>query len=222
MRLQGRVLFSVAMAAAIALTAHVGAAQTCQGTASWAAGATQVGAGITTGNYETILGAGFGYGGAEPIFLRAGFEHSSTDNDGSANGGTAQVGYQIQPESMPNFQVCPAATFGYWKYSWPDDFSENDNMIKVGLSVGSEVSQSETFALVPFGAFSFVRYGWSYTEFGEDFSSSDTGFHLDLGAGLLFNGKYLVRPMVTIPASFEGHKTAFGVSGYVSVGNPAG
>jgi hypothetical protein len=216
----------VAMAVSVALSAPSAVAQHCLGMAAFSAGAMQLGAKFesasyddgTSGSYtESTYGADFGYGAKSPLFLRAGIEHTSDEFDETANGFSVGGGWAIQPASAPKLQVCPQATFGYSSWDFGDGFTEKDNMIKVGLGAGVSASQSESFELVPYASLSFVRFGWS----SDEYSDSETGYHFDLGAGLVFNKKFTVRPMVRVPMSLEGHNTAFGVAASLSFGSPA-
>jgi len=196
-------------------------AQSCAGTASFAAGRMRVGAGATFGDGAQAFGAQLAAGQAKGAFAGATLSRVDIDdvNEGAtAFGGTAGYGYDVA--STHAVQLCPTVGFGYT--SGPKFESAGGSLdfgarsLSAGVSLGGVLTSTSTLSVVPFAGLSYVNQHSTMElrpasgEASEESSSEDFAL-LDLGAGFVLNQVMTIRPMVSLPMGLEDAKTSYGI-----------
>lgn len=209
---------TVVLAAAGAAPAS---AQSCAGTASFAAGRMRVGAGATFGDGAQAFGAQFAAGQTKGAFAGATLSRVDIDdvNEGAmAFDGTVGYGYDVAPAHA--VQMCPMVGFGYT--SGPNFDSPDGSLdlgmrsLSAGVSFGGVLTSTPAMSVVPFAGLSYMnqRSTMKLSAVGDPTmkeSSTEDFALLELGAGFVLNQTMTVRPMVSVPMGLEDGKAAYGI-----------
>lgn len=207
-------------AAALALLSLAAAplhAQRCLGFPGFGGQPLRVDGVLTTGGNVTTLGADLAFGQAEGAFGSVGLGVADFDNtDESALLVSGSIGTQMQlgtpTRSSSGAQLCPVASLEYQNGPNVANIDITALRLRGGVSLGTSLPMTETLRLAPFGTFSvgFVRSSVD-TPAGGD-SDSEVGGILDLGAGLVFNNRFTIRPSVNVPIGFDDSDARFGLA----------
>lgn len=207
-------------AAALALLTIAAAplqAQRCLGFPGFGGQPLRLGGEITTGDDVTTLGANLAFGQAAGAFASVGL--GMADADGVSGTGllvNGMVGTQIaagtRSGTSAGLQLCPVASIEYQSGPNVGDLDVSGLILRGGVSLGTSLPMTSTIALAPFGTASIAYARASVSSGTFDGSDSDVGGVIDLGAGLLFNNRFTIRPKVEIPIGFDDSSARFGVS----------
>jgi hypothetical protein len=193
--------------AAVCLSAGSLTAQTCNGTASFDAGKTRVGAGIRMPDGGTIFDGEFAASSSTGLF--GGATIALLDPSGPADGSTVFGGFlgkSMHVDAKKTISMCPQ---GYVQ------FGENStNAFGVGVSFGRSFAQT-SFDIVPFGSATLSRDDYGLTD--------DMNLTLQGGAGFVLSKKWTIRPYLTLPLTdfgplVSGNDSVFGVMAYLNLG----
>ena len=217
----GRLSLVAALALVAASTAE---AQLCAGTASYTTGKLQVGGQMLSNDDYSSYGVGLNLGTARGLY--GGAQIGSNDYDFIDESGMwigAAGGYQMRP-ARQGFQICPVASLNLGM--GPDDIQGSGvdmsaRQFSAGAIIGMVAHRARNFQIIPTGGLSIVNWNVTMDSPAGSESESDTFFALDLGAGLLFNQVWTIRPMLSIPfgADDRDESIALGVS--YNFGRPA-
>jgi hypothetical protein len=198
---------SVAAAALSLLAALPAEAQLCAGAAPFTAGRMQVGGSLTTNDDYSSYGLGLNWGTARGFW--GGPQIANNDYDffnesGLWIGGSG--GYQLRP-ARKGYQICPVASLGFGL--GPDNIggSETDMSVRqfsAGAIIGMVAHRDRDFHIIPTGGLSIVNTKVTLEASGASEDVTDTFFALDLGAGIVFNSVWTIRPMLSIPFGDDG------------------
>jgi hypothetical protein len=202
-------------------------AQTCLGNASFDVHPVRLGGFLGSTNDVSTLGLDVNFGQREGAFGGVGvgltqFDDDDLDEDATTISGS--LGYQIPlgttRRSGP--QVCPIGVVGYT--IGPDVGNVDTRILTLqgGFSLGAPVTLTPSVRLTPFGALSLLHQRLSLSDDGSDdeFNESESGGILNLGAGLIFNDRFTIRPSLDIPIGFDESDTGFSLTLGLSFGGP--
>ena len=198
---------SVAAVVSLIFAAQSANAQLCAGAASFTTGRMQAGGQLLSNDDYSSYGVGLGVGNARGLF--GGAQIANNDYDFVDESGLwlgASGGYQMQP-SKTGFQVCPVASVGFGM--GPDNIggSETDlsvREISAGAIIGKLVHREGSLQVIPTGGLSFVSTKVTLDAPGASEDVSDTFFALNVGAGLVVNSVWTIRPMLSLPFGADG------------------
>jgi hypothetical protein len=202
----GRLSIIAAFSLIAALPAH---AQLCAGTASYTTGRMQVGGQLVSNDAYSSYGVGMSVGNARGLY--GGVQLANNDYDFIDESGLALGvggGYQLRPAKQ-GFQICPVATLGIGL--GPDNIGGSDTdmstfQFTAGAVIGMVAHRSGNFQIIPTGGLSLVNSKVTLSAPGGSVEDSETFFALDLGAGLIFNSVWTIRPMLSLPMGADGRE----------------
>lgn len=205
---------------ASAVSATNALAQSCEGSASFAAGPARVGAGFAVTDGLKTYGVNGAIGQQMGWYGSASVARVSYDNaDASAVGMGVNAGYAMNVTTDKKVQFCPQAGFMY--QSGPDvgGISASAHAFDVGGSFGTVMKASPTLDFVPFAGAQYIN-ATSKIDGGPSFS--DDYANINVGAGFVLNRLWTIQPMVTFPVGLEGAKSTFQIGvGYSFGGSTA-
>ena len=217
------------LAAAVVLPAAALDAQTCLGLASFDTHPVRIGASVGSQDDLTSLGLNVNFGQRQGAFGGVGvgltqFDDEDLDEDATTISGS--LGYQIplgtNTRSSRGPQVCPIGAVGYT--IGPDVGNVDTRVLSLqgGFALGAPVDLTPAVRLTPFGALSLLHQRLSVTSDDDDgeFNDNESGGLLDIGAGLIFNDRFTIRPSVNIPIGFDRSDTGFSLTLGLSFGGP--
>jgi hypothetical protein len=194
--------------AAVFLSAGELSAQTCNGTASFAAGKTRIGAGIRMPDGATVFDGEFAASSSTGLFGGATIAlidpESALADQSTVFGGF--LGKSMTLDAKKTVAMCPQ---GYVQ------FGENStNSFGFGVSFGRSFPQT-SFDIVPFGSATLSRDDYGATD--------DMNLTLQGGAGFVLSKKWTIRPYLTLPLTDSGQLTnggdsVFGIMAYLNLG----
>ena len=193
---------SVAAVASLIFAAQSASAQLCAGAASFTTGRMQAGGQLLSNDDYSSYGIGLNVGTARGLY--GGGAIANNDYDFVNESGLwigAGGGYQLRP-SKTGFQICPVAAIGFGM--GPDNIggSETDLSVRemsAGAIIGKVVHREGSMQVIPTGGLSLVSTKVSLDSPAGSEDVSDTFFALNVGAGLVFNSVWTIRPMLTLP-----------------------
>lgn len=203
-----------AIATALLVGASAAQAQTCLGTATFAAGGMRAGVEATFDDGASAYGASLAFGGVTGTFASIDASLFDFDEfDESAYGIGGQVGLQMPVAAMVGAQFCPLLQAAYvFGPNFEDsgfDIESNSLLASAGVGFGVPFQLAETAGLVPFGT-ARLAYGRTSVEIdGESDSDSDTYGLIGLGAGLVLNQRITLRPSIEFPLGLDDSDPTF-------------
>ena len=211
----GRLSVVAALSLVAALPAN---AQLCAGTASYTTGRMQVGGQFLSNDDYSSYGVGLNVGNARGVYggvAVANNDYDFIDESGVVLG--VGGGYQLRPAKQ-GFQICPVAALAIGL--GPDNIGgSNTDMstrqFSAGALIGMVAHRSGTFQLIPTGGVSIVNSKVTLSApGGNNADDSETYLALDLGAGLVFNSVWTIRPMLSLPMGADNREesVSLGVS----------
>jgi hypothetical protein len=211
----GRLSIIAAFSLIAALPAH---AQLCAGTASYTSGRMQVGGQFLSNDDYSSYGVGLAMGNARGLY--GGVNVANNDYDFIDESGMVigvGGGYQMRP-ARQGFQICPAASLAIGL--GPDNIGgTNTDMstfqFSAGALIGMVAHRSGNFQLIPTGGLAIVNSKVSLSvPGGGSAEDSETYLAIDLGAGLVFNSVWTIRPMLSLPMGADNREesVSLGVS----------
>jgi hypothetical protein len=227
-RLPPRVrLAACLLSAATLLPASSAFAQTCLGNATFDVHPVRIGGSVSSGNDVTDLGLNVNFGQRQGAFGGVGVGLSQFDDDVSSEDATTitgSLGYQVPLGTTPRRggpQVCPIGVVGYTIGPDVGNIDTRVLTLQGGFAIGAPVTLTPAVRLSPFGALSLVHQRLSISdEDDNEFDDSESGGLLNIGAGLIFNDRFTIRPSIDIPLGFDGSDTGFTLSLGLSFGGP--
>lgn len=211
----GRLSIIAAFSLIAALPAH---AQLCAGTASYTTGRMQAGGQFLSNDDYSAYGVGLNVGNARGVY--GGVQVANYDYDFlNESGLTIGVGggYQMRPAKQ-GFQICPVAALGIGL--GPDNIAgSNTDMstfqFSAGALIGLVAHRSGNMQIIPTGGLSIVNSKFTLSSpGGANTEDSETFLAIDLGAGLVFNSVWTIRPMLSLPMGADNREesVSLGVS----------
>ncbi len=185
-------------------------AQTCQGLLTFAQAPTRVRADALFTTDNRIFGVGLSKG-TENLFGSGGLLiHQFSGDSGTDLGFFGNVGKELTMSSSKKYSVCPTGTIAYVGFD-----GGSNVLVNVGASVGYPLATSGTTQIIPTGAVSL-----SHDRIGSDFggSFSETFLNLQVGVGLIFNGKMSLQPQVVLPIGSDLADPTFAVDFLYKIG----
>src|SRR5919109_1535023 len=198
----------LSVAAVFALLAALPAdAQLCAGAASFTTGRMQVGGQLVSNDGYSSYGVGLNVGTARGLW--GGGQIANNDYDFVDESGLwigVGGGYQLRP-ARKGFQICPVAAIGFGL--GPDDIGGSGADMSVrqfsaGAIIGMVAHRDKDFQIIPTGGLSIVSSKVTIEAGGVSDDVSDTFFSLDLGAGIVFNSVWTIKPMLSLPFGDDG------------------
>jgi hypothetical protein len=178
----------------------------------------QVGGQFVSNDAYSSYGVGLNVGNARGLY--GGVHLANNDYDFVNESGLAigvGGGYQTRPAKQ-GFQICPVAamTIGLG----PDNIGgSNTDMstfqFSAGALIGLVAHRSGNMQIIPTGGLSVVNSKVTISApGGSNAEDSETFFALDLGAGLVFNSVWTIRPMLSLPMGADNREesVSLGVS----------
>jgi hypothetical protein len=138
------------------------------------------------------------------------------DLDASAVGVNLSGGYELRAlDSDRRFRLCPVANVQH--LFGPNDINGSgvdysETTYGFGADLGVLASETESMQLIPTAGLGFNILNWSIEGGGGQIDDTETFFNLDLGVGMVFNGRMAVHPFVSIPMGLEGADASFGIT----------
>jgi hypothetical protein len=211
----GRLSIIAAFSLIAALPAH---AQLCAGTASYTTGRMQVGGQFVSNDAYSSYGVGLNVGNARGVY--GGVQLANNDYDFVDESGLVigvGGGYQMRPAKQ-GFQICPVAALHIGL--GPDDIGgSNTDMstfqFSAGALIGMVAHRSGNLQIIPTGGLSITNSKVTLSApGGENAEDSETYLGIDLGAGLVFNSVWTIRPMLSLPMGADNREesVSLGVS----------
>ena len=203
-------------------------AQTCLGNASFDTHPVRLGGSLGSTNDVTSLGLDVNFGQRQGAFGGVGvgltqFDEDEIEEDATTISGS--LGYQIPlgtTRSSRGPQVCPIGVVGYT--IGPDIGNVDTRILTLqgGFALGAPVTLAPAVRLTPFGALSLLHQRLSISDDDNDdeMNESQSGGILNLGAGLIFNDRFTIRPSLDIPIGFDNSDTGFSLTLGLSFGGP--
>ena len=192
-------------------------AQLCAGTASFTTGRMQAGGQFLSNDDYSSYGVGLAVGNARGLY--GGVQLANNDYDFVNESGLAVGvggGYQMRPAKQ-GFQICPVASMVIGL--GPDNIGgSNTDMSTFQLSAGALIGlvahRSGNMQIIPTGGLSLVNQKVTLSAPGGSADDSETFFAIDLGAGLVFNQVWTIRPMLSLPMGADNREesVSLGVS----------
>lgn len=203
------------MLALVALTAGQARAQYCSGMPSFVGQPFQASVSGMFNDQATQFQGGLGYG-ANAFFGSVGVGVVNLDDlDASAVGVGVAGGYELRAlDSDRRIRLCPVASvhhlFGPNDIEGSGvDYSETN--YGFGLNLGVLATEGEHLQLIPTAGVGFNYLSWSLQGGGLEFDDNETYFNLDVGMGMVFNGRMGLQPFVSIPIGLEDADASFGI-----------
>jgi hypothetical protein len=220
-------LAACTLAAAALLPAARLQAQSCLGLSTFDNHPVRIGASVGSENDVTNLGLNVNFGQRQGAFGGVGvgltqFDDDDIDEDATTISGS--LGYQIplgtNTRSSRGPQVCPIAAVGYT--IGPDVGNLDTRILSLqgGFALGAPVELTPAVRLTPFGALSLLHQRATFSVGDDDDTVSESGGLLDLGAGLIFNDRFTIRPSLNVPIGFDNSDTGLTLSLGLSFGGP--
>ena len=221
---------------ALGAVAPVVSSQTCLGLPSFASGVVQLSGRLLTGNDRTSVGGGLAAGVGNGVFggvvggvLTYDDElKSSTGLDGNTSTIAGILGFE-RPLGFGTpgrrAKVCPVAGglmgFGPENPATGEDAELLEGF--AGFSVGARFGGSRpAFDLVPtvLGAAIYQKFDPQGDENagGLEPDDTETGGLFEIGLGLVFNGRFGILPLVSIPIGFDNTDPTFGLRVAINFG----
>jgi hypothetical protein len=123
------------------------------------------------------------------------------DQSSTLLGGRA--GAQFTYEMDRPIHVCPVFTLSRAWASDVDDFDVSTTTFAFGADVGVLVAESGNMQVIPTAGLYFGRAGLKVDFDGEEIvDESETGGLFNVGVGLLFNQRFSVTPLISVPFGF--------------------
>lgn len=194
------------------------AAQTCAGMPSFASGPMQVSAGGSFADGASSFAGSFGYGQPKGLYGKASIGSTSYDAfDGSSFDFGVAGGYQIPLQMSRTAELCPVASLSLG--SGPNDIlgtgvDMSSRTFAFGAAMGAMLGTNPQMRIVPNASFQFAN---TRVEL-DDVSGSESYALLTLGTGFVFNSRYSLNPVISIPMGFDGADASFGLSGAINFG----
>jgi hypothetical protein len=193
-------------------------AQLCAGTASFTTGRMQAGGQFLSNDDYSSYGVGLAVGNARGLY--GGVQLANNDYDFVNESGLAigvGGGYQLRPAKQ-GFQICPVASMVIGL--GPDNIGgSNTDMstfqFSAGALIGMVAHRSGNLQIIPTGGLSIVNSKVTISApGGNNAEDSETYFGIDLGAGLVFNQVWTIRPMLSLPMGADNREesVSLGVS----------
>ena len=203
------------------LLASVASAQICFGDPSFSAGRVQLSGSADFGQDAQSFGAGITLGSPTAFGGISVGAISYDDLDGSTLVLGAGVGYQVPIATSGRVQLCPwlAGGLGFGPNDIEDtgiDASVRD--VVFGVAVGGQLGPDAQVVVIPTASLGFAYSSFKLDGPGGELEDSDTYALASLGAGLVFNSTFSIRPSVTIPFGLEDSDPTFGVSIAIHLG----
>lgn len=202
--------------ALVAMTASQARAQYCNGMPSFVGQPLQARVGGEFNDQATQWLGGVGYG-AHAMFGGVDVGVVNLDElDASAVGVNLSGGYELRAlDSDRRFRACPVANVSH--LFGPKDIEDSgvdysETTFGFGVNLGVLATETEQMQLIPTAGFGFNVMNWSLEGAGFEFDDTETYFNLDLGVGMVFNGRMGLHPFVSIPIGLEGADASFGVT----------
>jgi hypothetical protein len=198
----------LSVAAVFALLAALPAdAQLCAGAASFTTGRMQVGGQLVSNDGYSSYGVGLNVGTARGLW--GGGQIANNDYDFVDESGLwigMGGGYQLRP-ARKGFQICPVAAIGFGL--GPDNIGGSGvdmsvRQFSAGAIIGMVAHRDPDFQIIPTGGLSIVNTKVSLESGGVSDDVTDTFFALDIGAGVVFNSVWTIRPMLSLPFGDDG------------------
>jgi hypothetical protein len=208
-------LIAIAVSAALLVPATTAMAQTCLGTASFAAGPVRVGAGLDFSEDATQYSAQLAFGQAAGIFASAGVGKIDVDEiDESATTFALNLGYSFAMAGTQSLEICPIVSYGYASADIGEggvsvDFS--DRQLGAGFAIGGVASSTPTFKLVPSLTLAYVHEDLEFEGDFEFEDSEDFGV-ITVAAGFVFSETVTLRPNISFPVGLDDSDPAFGIA----------
>lgn len=214
---RGRLAAAVASLALLSLAAAPLHAQRCLGFPGFAGQPLRLGGTLTTGSDVTTLGADLAFGQAAGAFGGVGIGVADFDNtDESALLISGTIGTQMAlgtaSSTSAGAQLCPVASLEYQAGPSIGNVDISGLLLRGGVSLGTSIAMAQTVRLAPFGTLSVGYARSSISSPSLDESDSEVGGVIDLGAGVIFNNKFTIRPSVMIPVGFDDSDARFGLA----------
>lgn len=194
------------------------AAQTCAGMPSFASGPMQVSAGGSFADGASSFAGSFGYGQPKGLYGKASIGSTSYDAfDGSSFDFGVAGGYQIPLQMSRTAELCPVASLSLG--SGPNDIlgtgvDMSSRTFAFGAAMGAMLGTNPQMRIVPNASFQFAN---TRVEL-DDVSGSESYALLTLGTGFVFNSRYSLNPVISIPMGLDGADASFGLSGAINFG----
>ena len=203
---------AVVLLVAIALFPAAMQAQVCGGQAPWSAGKMKVGGALEFGDGVTDITGAVGFGKDKGMFFNAhgGVVTGHGDTGFLVGGG---LGWELKKPLTDKLELCPVvnaeASFGY--------FDTNEQRVLGGASVGYPLNMQGNVGVTLTGAFQlgFAHFSTDIGACGTpgfDCSGSDFVGLLDAGAGIIFNNRITLLPLLRIPINEGDVRFFIGVS----------
>ena len=192
----------------VCVAASSALAQVCAGGAAFSGAPLQVGGGVGFTERAQVNGASFG-GGTDTGFglLSVGGLTVDGVNDTALSVG-ATMGADPVVGGNGRVRVCPLGTLTYLRGPDTGDLHSATLDLKIGGRLGVVAAQSTNVQLIPTVGLSFVytRLMLRPPEPLNNLTEADTYGVASLGAGLVFNRRIAITPLVSLPL-FLGEET---------------
>ena len=209
----------VSAVAGVAVCATSASAQLCQGDLSFRGSQKHVGAALGMADNSTSFGGGLTVGHPKGWYGGGSLGMSSYDGiTGHSFAVGGDLGYSMPLANKSRWQMCPGASlslgFGPNFDVGGTKTETSSQTMALGLSFGTAVPMSKTFALLPFGSASLAHTRASIKANGTSASGSDNYMVFGMGAGLQFSPSLVVRPSLSLLADNDitADDTIFGLS----------
>ena len=198
----------VSAVAGIAVCTTSAAAQLCRGDLSFRNSQKHVGAAVGMSEGSTSFGGGLSVGHSKGWYGGGSLGMASYDGiTGHSIALGGDIGYSMPLADKSRWQMCPGASlslgFGPNFDVGGTKTETSSQTMALGLSFGTAVPMSKTFALLPFGSASLAHTRASIKANGTSASGSDNYMVFGMGAGLQFSPSLVVRPSLSLLADAE-------------------
>jgi hypothetical protein len=191
-------------------------AQTCTGSASFAAGMVQLGGMASFSDGVSAYGGALAVGAPKGFFIEGAAQQTSYSgaSDKSTSIG-ASAGYSAAIGATAEF--CPLVSYTHTSY--PDLFvgssriTSSEDDIGFGGVFGITAPVTDDFNLVPFIGAEYIHASATASSVGVGSSSGSQDYGiLELGAGFVISKFVTFKPAVAIPVGLTGGKTAVDIA----------
>jgi hypothetical protein len=197
-------------------------AQSCVGTASFAAGIVQLGAAAAFTDGAKQYGGELGIGAPHGIFGAVDASSISYDGGGSSTVIGAKLGYDVSVGHAASF--CPIVAYSH--VAFPDVnsggsvFKTSEDVVGFGGAFGVTATVASNLDLVPYlsGEYVHATASESQTGFGSDSQSEDYGV-LGVGVGFVVNKMFTFGPSIAVPVGITGGKTTVTIGVAINFGH---
>ncbi|MGH7656320.1 MAG: autotransporter outer membrane beta-barrel domain-containing protein [Gemmatimonadaceae bacterium] len=198
-------------------------AQSCVGTASFAAGIVRLGASAAFTDGAKQYSGGLALGAPHGVF--AAVDAGSISYDGGGGASTvvgANLGYDVAVG--PGASFCPIVAYSH--VSFPDvrvggsTITTSENVVAFGGAFGVTATVAPNLDLVPYlaGEYAHASASESETGVGSDSQSQDYGV-LSVGVGFVINKMFTFGPSVAVPVGITGGKTSVSIGLSINFGH---